>query len=212
MIEPMAKFTSVTLPLSGREPVDITCQLLHAANQDPPGWLRAEFYECKTQILRTWGTRVCPNHIQRIASVCWHCNGRGVYWAQSSSPRGCIRCGGSGFYRCRHVVLERWRLRASDTPDCYREFHVPTDVVANQGTRVDIEGKIVKYRQGDTEESAMRLLWSWKPSQFIELCLRLGYLCEADSALGDFARHLGYSRARVEREKANSRPSADVPF
>lgn len=210
MIETLPKFSSVSLPLVDAGLQD-TVRLLHVANQDPPGWLRVEFYDLKTEILRTHGRRYCPDHVQRITKQCWGCWGSGndVY-----RPHPCFRCNGTGLYSCRYIVLERWRLPDGEAPEGYREFHVPTDTVAKSGCRVDIDGKVSKYRLPNTEDAAMQLLWRFRPSLFVELCLTSGRHCESNSQLGDFARHLAWARIRWVRTNRGRavEVDTDVPF
>lgn len=209
MIETLPKFSYVSLPLVSSGSLEHTTRLLLTANHHPPEWLRHEFYELKTEILRTKGRRCCPDHVQRIAKQCWGCYGSGN---DAFKPHPCFRCGGSGFYSTRYVVLERWRLPLEEARDGYVEFHVPTDTVAKKGCRVDIEGYVVKTRLPDTEDAAMQLLWEWRPERFVELCVTSGRQCEADSPLGDLARHLAWSRIRSERH-ARIKPEAnEVPF
>lgn len=99
------------------------------------------FYQLKDRLLRRYG-RPAGEDVQRIVKLCW-----GYYDSDGCEGSSCRRCGGSGIWDRKLVVLERWELGG-------RVFHRPTRTVwgPEWEARVTIEGLIqhegVSHRDG----------------------------------------------------------------
>lgn len=85
--------------------------ILRHANSSPPSHARAEFYALKEAICRAYGT-LEGYDVQLIEHSCW-----GDY--DGCGPH-CGKCGGSGIYYSKTVLLEQWRVGKN-------VFHRPLD-------------------------------------------------------------------------------------
>src|ERR1700735_250428 len=84
--------------------------LLHLANSNPPSCNRREFYDLKTALLWRFGQK-CGLDIQEIKKECWGERYYDRYGDEHYHPCGpkCRRCGGTGIFDIRWVILARWQ-------------------------------------------------------------------------------------------------------
>lgn len=79
--------------------------LLYLANARMSGSVyRRERYALKDRLLHRFGTRV-GDDVQHIVEDCW-----GYYDDGRCLGRSCTKCGGTGVYDERVILLERWQL------------------------------------------------------------------------------------------------------
>jgi hypothetical protein len=81
--------------------------LLDRANAQPPWGHHPAFYRMKKSVLQRFGS-LLGTEWQHIRKVCYACGGDGE--ADDQGP--CHRCGGSGNYLEKFVLLQRWKLGA----------------------------------------------------------------------------------------------------
>lgn len=143
--------------------VRVLSALLYLANGDVgrggwgyDEWVKFRFYTfIKSPILRTYATATGQMDVQRIVRECRGCGGTGL-WGSHRSDGGsvCFRCNGTGVYRTDHFGLARYDLGG-------RVFHQP--VLKWIGTMppadmpVTIEGRIDHRYRGTKAVEA--LLW-----------------------------------------------------
>lgn len=84
----------------------LLARLLHYANAGPP-WPREAFYAVKERLLRRYG-RLVDWQWQEIRKECW--GPWGEWYGERAGCLGekCPRCGGTGIFDIRWVLLERW--------------------------------------------------------------------------------------------------------
>lgn len=126
--------------------VRVVAWLLVHANADPGiASQRRDFYALKDRLLKRWG-RVVGDDVQEIVDRCW-----GYYDDGRCLGRGCGKCGGSGVFSRRRVLLERWEIAG-------RVFHRP--VGPYYGDRpADIQGRIVHEPWSHSRASVDARLW-----------------------------------------------------
>jgi hypothetical protein len=120
--------------------------LLHLANAHPPSGRRSEFYALKDRLLRRYGALI-DYDVQHIVDKCWGDSDR-----LGCEGKWCGRCGGTGIWRDRWIVLERWELGSWI-------FHRPTNLLRapNALPRV-IEGRI-EHRDVHPRTAGEATLW-----------------------------------------------------
>lgn len=129
------------------------------------GW----FYPFKTRFLRA---HAIPDglDLQTIVKKCWCGDGiwRGAeYTVPERYWERCHKCGGTGIYLTKHIVLIRWMLRD-------RLFHEPSSLIVHSSQhdyRVQFDG-LIKHADvpSKTGRRAMqRLMLRYAPEMFIAL-------------------------------------------
>jgi len=103
--------------------------LLHLANAHPPTLYRREFYALKDRLCRRYG-RLVGEDVQHIVDRCW-----GYEEDAGCAGKLCRRCGGTGIWSERFILLHRWALGG-------RVFHRPDRTVYGPGWIPTIEGRI----------------------------------------------------------------------
>lgn len=121
----------------------LIARLLHLANQGPPFSRRSEFYALKERILARFGTRA-GDDVQHIRKECWGYEEDGYCLG-----RHCNRCGGTGIWDERWILLERWEL-------CGYVFHRPAGSTLRRD--VTIEGRITHGKR-NRQASLAAALW-----------------------------------------------------
>lgn len=117
--------------------------LLHLANASPPYTLREEFYALKDRLRARYG--VADGHdVQHLRKECW-----GYLGAGGCLGKTCTKCGGSGIFEERWVLLERFTIGS------YR-FHRPLGLTARRPAT--IEGRI-EHDGADHWAAREALLW-----------------------------------------------------
>jgi hypothetical protein len=117
--------------------------LLHLANASPPHALREEFYALKDRLRARYG--VADGHdVQHLRKECWG-------WIGESGCRGkhCTKCGGSGVFEERWILLVRFRIGG------YR-FHRPLGLTARRPAT--IKGRI-EHEGADHRAAREASLW-----------------------------------------------------
>jgi hypothetical protein len=118
--------------------------LLALANAGAGGIMyRRDFYALKDRLLRRYG-RVVGEDVQRIVDECWG------YDQEGCKGKGCRRCRGTGIWRDRLILLERWELGD-------RVFHRPVREIYGAHCAT-IVGRIT-HRDVHARTSAEALLW-----------------------------------------------------
>jgi hypothetical protein len=79
--------------------VKILSTVLHYANANPPFLAEREFYAIKDRLLEQYG-QPDGHDVQRIEYACWNCDGS--TW--------CNKCGGTGIYNEKWIMLERFNF------------------------------------------------------------------------------------------------------
>ena len=124
--------------------------LLHLANGHPPTNHTAAFYRLKERLLVG---RQNGFDVQRLGARCW-----GWYWAGGCVGAKCAKCGGTGFYWQRWVILERYELGGYTFHRPGRVFsHPPYGVGLPEGVNL-IEGYI-RHEDVDWNSSREAALW-----------------------------------------------------
>ena len=125
--------------------------LLWHANADP-GFHRRDFYAMKDRLLARYG-RVVGHDVQRIQQPCY-----GTSWDMTCKGAGCPRCGGTGIWSERWVLLERWDLAG-------RTFHKPVGPAHPRAVDF-IDGYIRhqprNYRASRDAQLWLALLFDWR--------------------------------------------------
>ncbi len=128
---------------------------LHHANAAQPEDCREAFYRIKDRILSAYGT---PDgrDVQHIRKACWGDRGE-------PCNEECCRCGGTGIFQEKWVVLQRYRL------DRYT-FHRPVETYFSRqpdGVEATIEGLIRHHAFPELAREAIGvLLWRYDPEAF----------------------------------------------
>lgn len=133
-------------PLLGRHPWRrLIAWLLHLANARPP-FRREEFYALKDRLLCRYGT-MFGFDVQRITDPCWGYEADGG----CCGPH-CRKCWGTGIWRDRWILLERWQCHGY-------LFHRPRRMTSESEARsATIHGRI-EHRDVDAQASAEAALW-----------------------------------------------------
>lgn len=116
--------------------------LLALANADP-GCHRRDFYALKDRLLKKYG-RVVGEDVQRIVDHCWGDTQQGC------EGKSCRRCGGTGFWRDRWFLLERWELGG-------RTFHRPAGPAKPRA--VDYIAGYIRHNPRNLRACREALLW-----------------------------------------------------
>lgn len=161
---------------------------LKHANSCPPfqADARQDFYALKQAICAAYGQRDGID-VQHIRDKCSRCTDGFVYTEYEMPDEICRKCGGSGIYADRWILLERWKIAG-------HVFHRP--VGHTESRTATIEGRIT-HRPSRLAYVAHRVLaLTFRPQYYLYLDqFRMG---SAD--LGKFkavmAYMLGFSRDR----------------
>ncbi len=129
----------------------LLAKLLHIANANPPHPSR-EFYSLKERLLNRYG-RLADWEWQEIRKECW--GPWGDRYGERIGCQGakCPRCGGTGVFDVRWVLLERWEW-------CGYVFHRPVperDTRTKPERPVAIVGRIEHRNYGHKSREAA--LW-----------------------------------------------------
>jgi hypothetical protein len=112
----------------------VLASVLVCANSSPPTCHREEFYRMKDAILSKHG-KLIGTDLQHIVKPCW-----GEWEERGCVGDGCRRCGGTGVYAEKWIILERWELGA-------RIFHRPMEAtMIRPNGPVTIEGRLTHER------------------------------------------------------------------
>lgn len=121
--------------------------LLHRANARPPEYVRETFYRLKSRLLVRYG-RYIGDDVQDLSQECWGPDRRSYV----CPGNGCPKCGGTGVYRERFVVLERWRLGRYT-------FHRPVERRLPKMVPVRVIKGIIRHGDVPYDQAVDALLW-----------------------------------------------------
>ncbi len=137
----------------------LVARLLHYANASPP-FNKTEFYEVKDRLLKRYGT-LTGSDTQEISKDCWgerrwrpqddwNYDGDEDNYEQIPCGPKCRRCGGTGIFDIRWILLERWRFGRFT-------FHRPTTETRKEPASVSVRGRIEHKDYGRLSNEAA--LW-----------------------------------------------------
>lgn len=122
----------------------LLAKLLHLANSNPPEFIRQDFYELKSKLLKKYA-KLATYEYQEIVKECWGPASVGCCLGDR-----CDKCGGTGMFDRYWWLLKRYEW-------CGHVFHTPDLKTRIEPEVVRIKGRVQHQDYGQKSREA--LMW-----------------------------------------------------